>query len=200
MKVIALISLLALTAYSVPDGSGYQVGDYVTDFNLIGTDDQMHSLSSIDNALGYFVIFTCNTCPFAVDNEDRIMALHAQYGPLGFPVVAINSNDPDRVPGDSFEAMKQRAADKGFEHLYLFDETQEVAQAFGASRTPQVYLLLKSTSGTAVKYIGAIDDSPRQPGNVTQTYAADAVDALMDGNDPDPNFIKAIGCSIKWAL
>jgi len=201
MKIIALFTVLALTAFTIrPDGTGYQVGDYVTDFILMGTDDQTHSLSGIPDAIGYIVIFTCNTCPFAVDNEDRIMALHAQYEPLGYPVVAINSNDPGRMPGDSFDAMKQRAADKGFQHLYLFDETQDVAHAFGAARTPQVYVLQRAAPGLQVRYIGAIDDSPRDESLVTTTYAADAVDAVLNGDAPDPNFVKALGCTIKWQL
>jgi hypothetical protein len=126
------------------------------------------------------------------------MNLHSRYEPLGYPVLAINPNDPVTYPGDSFREMKKRAAKLKYSHTYLVDATQEVAKQFGASRTPQVYLLQRIHSSLVVKFIGAIDDSPRDESLITARYTENAVNALLDGRDPDPNLVKAIGCTIKW--
>ena len=194
-------SLLLLPLIAIrPQTSGYQVGDKVQDFSLAGIDGKTYALKSFTEAKGFIVVFTCNTCPYAQDNEGRVIALHTKYEPKGYPVIAINSNDPGRSPGDALPEMKARAQSKGYAHVYLFDESQAVARQFGASRTPQIYVLQRNESDLEVRYIGAIDDSPRDASLVTVRYVENAVDALMAGKDPDPNFVKAIGCTIKWRL
>ena len=154
----------------------------------------MMSLSDIEGANGYIVTFTCNHCPYAVFYEDRLIALHNEFAPQGYPVVAINPNDPAVQPADGFAEMKVRAKEKGFPFAYLFDEGQKVYPKFGASRTPHVFLL---DQNLVVKYIGAIDDSPKNADNVEKQYVRDAIMALQNGEDPNPSFTKAIGCSIK---
>jgi len=187
--LVAIGVLVAMTSHS-----GYHVGDTATDFSLKGTDDQMHSLASIDGAKGYIVIFTCNHCPYSVAYEDRIIALQDKYG-SEYPVVAINPNDPVAYPSDNFENMKLRAEEKGFNFLYLFDDGQKVYPQYGATKTPHVFLL---DAQRTVKYIGAIDNSTKEDG-VTKKYLEDAIEALKKGENPTPATTKAIGCSIKVA-
>ena len=186
--------LAVLIAVTVSAQSGYQVGDKASDFNLMGIDDEMHSLAGMEEAKGYIVTFTCNTCPYAVMYEDRLIGLQNEFGPKGYQVVAINPNDPDVKPGDSFESMKVRADEKKFNFPYLFDEGQKVYPKYGATKTPHVFLLDKELT---VKYIGAIDDNARDAEAVEVRYLADAINALEMDKDPDPAFTKAIGCSIK---
>ncbi|MBW8243798.1 thioredoxin family protein [Muricauda oceani] len=176
---------------------GYEVGDVAADFSLKNVDGNMVSLSDFDNAKGFLVIFTCNTCPYAKAYEDRIIALDAKYKPQGVPVIAINPNDPSAKPGDSFAKMKERANEKGFTFPYLFDEGQKVYPQYGATRTPHVFLLEKTASGNMVKYIGAIDDNYQDASQVEEAYVENAVDAMLAGNEINPATTKAIGCGIK---
>ena len=173
--------------------NGYQVGDVAADFNLKNIDDKMISLESIQDIKGYIVIFTCNSCPVSIDYEDRIIDLHKKYAPIGYPFVAINPNDPDLRPDDSFEEMKVRSAEKEFPFMYLLDEDQKVYPQFGATRTPHVFLL---DENRVVKYIGAIDDS-RDNNNIKIKYVEIAITQMEIGEKPDPQFTKAMGCSIK---
>ncbi|MFK7813145.1 MAG: thioredoxin family protein [Maribacter sp.] len=201
LKTIGLLLVLTvLSAFSTndyPTISGYEVGDIATDFSLKNIDGEMVSLSDFDNAKGYLVIFTCNTCPYAVAYEDRIMALDAKYKPLGVPVIAINPNNPNIQPGDSFDAMKLRAKEKGFTFPYLLDDGQEIYPQYGAQRTPHVYLLEKTKMGNVVRYIGAIDDNYQDASQVEDKYAEDAVDAMLSGSEIEVTLTKAIGCGIK---
>lgn len=179
---------------TLTDTAGLEVGDTAPDFRLKNVDGNMVSLADYENAKGFIVIFTCNHCPYAVQYEDRIIALHHQFAEIGYPVVAINPNDPEVQPADSYEAMKERAAEKNFPFAYLFDEGQKVYPTYGATRTPHLFLLDKERT---VRYIGAIDDNYADESAVTRKYVEDAVAALQRGEEPDPSFTKAIGCSIK---
>lgn len=196
MKTIFSIFLMLVVAVSATaQDQGYLVGDVATDFSLKNIDGAMVSMKgTYPEADGYVVIFTCNHCPFAVMYEDRIIALQDQYAKQGYPVIAINPNDPEVVPEDDFAGMIARAEEKSFNFPYLFDEGQVIFPQYGAKKTPHVYLL---DSDLKVKYIGAIDDSPRDPETVEVTYLADAIEALKDGEEPNPSSTKAIGCSIK---
>lgn len=175
----------------------YQIGDIAEDFKLKNVDGNMVSLADFDEAKGFIVIFTCNTCPVSVANEDRIIALNEKYEDLGYPVIAINPNNPNISDGDSFDLMKVRAKEKEFKFPYLFDDGQKVYPKYGASKTPHVYILNKEDNGLVVKYIGSIDDSARSAGAVKTKYAENAVDALIKGSPIDVVSTKAIGCSIK---
>ena len=194
MKSILILfsSLLLLT-----HNHGYKVGDLAADFSLPNIDGEMVSLSDYDDAKGYIVIFTCNTCPYSIAYEDRINALHRHFAPVGYPVIAINPNDPAAQKGEELSDMKQRAQDKGFTFPYLQDKGQKVYPKFGATRTPHVFILEKQDKGNVVQYIGAIDDSSRNPDKVQKYYVEDAVDALLAGQLPKVSTTKAIGCSIK---
>ena len=176
---------------------GYKIGDIATDFKLKNVDDKFVSLSNYKDAKGFIVIFTCNHCPFSVAYEDRIIELDKKYKPLGFPVIAINPNNPKSYPTDSFEAMKVRAQEKGFTFPYLFDDGQHIYPQYGARKTPHVYVLQNKKLGSVVKYIGAIDDNYEDPSKVKINYVQDAVDALIEGKPISVTLTKAIGCSIK---
>ncbi len=191
LLIVALFASLAVSA------QGYKVGDEAMNFTLKNIDDKMVSLSDYANEKGVVVIFTCNHCPYSVAYEDRIVALDKKYKKKGFPVVAINPNDPTEYPEDSFENMKVRAKEKGFTFPYLFDEKQEVYPVYGATKTPHVYLLKNKNGKFMVKYIGAIDNNSKDAAKVTEAYLANAIDALLAGNKPNPELTKAVGCSIK---
>ena len=181
----------------IEETEGYSVGDYATDFSLMNIDDNMVSLADYPEAKGFIVVFTCNHCPYAVANEDRVIALDAKYKEQGYPVIAINPNDPEVNEEDSFENMKIRAEEKGFTFPYLLDEGQEIYPQYGATKTPHVYVLEKTDEGNRVAYIGAIDDNTNEPENVTEKYVENAVDALLAGEEIAVTETVAIGCSIK---
>ena len=197
--VTFLMSAFAMSnaiAADLPEG--VKVGDMAPNFVVRNIDGNLVGPPSFKDAKGVILIFTCNHCPYSVANEDRIIALHKAYAPKGWPVLAVNPNDPEKVPEDSFEKMKERAEEKQFPFPYAMDETQNVAKAYGARRTPHVFLLQRVEEGFKVVYIGAIDDSPRNDENVDERFLADALDALIDGKQPKQTLTKAIGCSIKW--
>lgn len=191
----AALVLATLTAF-IHEG-GYKQGDKATDFKLKGIDGKTSSLADWKDTKGFIVVFTCNHCPYAVKYEDRINALHKKYAPLGYPVVAINSNDSIQYPEDSYSNMQLRAKQKSFAFPYLLDETQEIAKTYGAAKTPHVYIL-KKEKDLIVKYIGAIDDNTDDVSAVKEKYAEAAVDALLAGKEVKVPFTKAIGCGIKW--
>ncbi|CAI8364506.1 MAG: Thiol-disulfide oxidoreductase ResA [Polaribacter sejongensis] len=193
--ILILFACAIVSAFTIKTTEGYHVGDVIEDFKLKNIDDTMVSLSDYKEAKGFVIIFTCNQCPYSVVYEDRIIALDLKYKKLGYPVIAINPNDPRASRGDGFEEMKVRASEKGFTFPYLFDEGQNVYPKFGATKTPHVYIVSKS--GMNVEYIGAIDNSSRKPEAVTEKYVEDAVDALLAGKKLVKTKTRAIGCSIK---
>ena len=179
--------------------SGLKIGDTAPDFKLRGIDGKMHSLASVKDAngnapKGYIVTFTCNTCPYAQGYEERLAALHDKMSPLGYPIVAIQPNDTEIKPDDDLDAMRARAEEKGFNFVYVIDDQQEVYPQYGASKTPEIYLL---DADRVLHYHGAIDDSPQDPSAVTVNYVENAIEALEAGKTPDPQQVKAIGCTIK---
>ncbi|MEX0362808.1 MAG: redoxin domain-containing protein, partial [Allomuricauda sp.] len=132
-----------------------------------------------------------------VKYEDRIIALDKKYKPLGVPVIAINPNNPSKQPGDSFAKMQQRAADKGFTFPYLLDEGQKIFPQYGATRTPHVYVLEKTTTGNVVRYIGAIDDNYQDANKVEEKFVENTVDAMLAGKEIEVTKTRALGCRIK---
>jgi peroxiredoxin len=199
MKIIlfAYSLLLLSTPTDLVDGDGYKIGDVATDFSLLNVDGEMVSLADFEDAKGFILIFTCNTCPYSVAYEDRIIALDKAYKSKGYPVIAINPNDPAAIDGDDLADMKVRATEKGFSFPYLQDVGQQVYPQYGATKTPHVFVLQKEGNNNIVRYIGAIDDSSRKPNRVKKRYVEQAVDALLAGKSPSTTTTKAIGCSIK---
>lgn len=195
--ILSMVSIILFSGALLADG--YQVGDKAKDFKLINIDGEYVSMADYKDAKGFIVIFTCNHCPYAKLYEDRIIGLDQKFKAKGYPVIAINPNDSVKQPEDSYSNMIARANDKGFTFPYLLDADQSIAKTYGATRTPHVFLLQKDGKKYVVKYIGAIDDNAKIPDEVEEKWVEEAIASVKEGNDPDPNFTKAIGCSIKWA-
>ena len=188
------IALLLSSFIFRPSSDGYKVGDKVADFKLKNVDGKMISLADNKAAKGFIVVFTCNTCPYAQAYESRIVSLNEKYAPQGYPVVAINPNDPAVAPGDSYAAMQT----KKYSFPYLQDESQQVAKTYGATRTPHLFVLTRQGSDFVVTYIGAIDDNSEDPKQVKTKYVENAMAEIMAGKPATPSTTKAVGCSIKW--
>lgn len=198
---IALSLLVGFGALMLPFqlwAQGYQLGDAVANFRLKNVNGQMVSLSDYAGKKGVIVIFTCNHCPFARAYEDRIGALDQKFSTQGYPVVAINPSDPVAYEDDTFEQMQERARSKNYTYPYLADATQAVALAFGATRTPHVFVLKNQGGKFTIQYIGTVDDNPQDPSGVTKRYVDDAVTNLLAGKPVVITNTKAIGCAIKW--
>lgn len=196
------IKLFTLVAFAVVLVSGkplrYEIGDKVMDFKLKNIDGKTVALSDYKISKGVIVIFDCNTCPYSKAYNDRIIALNKKYSSQGFPLVAINANDPQISPGDSFEEMAAYAKRKKYDFPYLVDETQEVARAFGATNTPHVFVLKRDGDDFSVAYIGTVDNNSRNASAASKKYVEDAVEALIAGQPVPTPTTKAIGCTIKW--
>jgi len=164
-------------------------------FALPGTDGRTHRPEEFAGATVFGVIFHCNHCPYAQAWEDRLIGAQRDYAAKGVQFVLISSNDPTKYPDDSFENMRRRAAAKGYPFPYLFDETQEVARAYGATRTPEIFLF---DAQRTLRYHGAPDDNYEDPAAVRRHYLRDALDALLSGRTPEPAETKPVGCTIKW--
>ncbi|MFD2565258.1 thioredoxin family protein [Aquimarina rubra] len=201
--LVAVVLVIAVSAFAIDkvnvsdSDAGYTVGDSATDFKLKNIDDTMVSLADYKDAKGFIVIFTCNHCPYSVAYEDRIIALDQAFKSKGYPVIAINPNNPKAYPTDSFDNMKVRAKEKGFTFPYLFDDGQKIYPQYGATKTPHVYILEKTAQGNIVRYIGAIDNNYKDAGSADKKYVEDAVNALLKGEKVPVETTKAIGCSIK---
>ena len=193
-----ILALLFFGAVNEFSAEGLKIGDDAKDFSLKNIDGSMVSLASYSADNGLVVIFTCNHCPFSKAYEDRIIQINSMYAEKGFPVIAINPNDEISVPEDSYDNMKIRAKEKGFVFPYIQDATQQIAKTYGATRTPHVYLLKNNSGVFSIAYIGAIDDNHSDAENVKEKYLANAIESLMQNKSANPDFTKAIGCSIKW--
>jgi len=193
--LIVLFSTPLFTTYEV---TGYDVGDYATDFSLKNVDGKMVSLADYKDTKGFIISFTCNTCPYAVMYEQRIIDLDKKYAPQGYPVIAINPNDAKQNPGDAFDKMAERATDKNYPFPYLIDESQDVTKRFGATNTPHMYILQKENDQYRVAYIGTIDNNPKSAEQASKHYIDDAMKALLSGQEVEVSKTKAVGCTIKW--
>jgi len=197
-KIVMVISTALLLVFQVRADGPFRPGDKASDFSLKSVKGEMVSLADMENARGFIVVFTSNVCPVAKKYEQRVIDLHSVFSAKGYPVVAINSNDPEANPGDSFEAMKKVASEKGYAFTYLRDESQDVAKSYGATNTPHVYVLSKKGENLKVEYVGAIDNNSDDATKANKTYVADAVNSLLKGESVTVPSTKAIGCSIKW--
>lgn len=201
MKKIGVIlsMMLAMTVViQAQEKKGYGIGDVANDFKLKNVDGKMVSTADYKNAKGFIVVFTCNHCPYAIAYEDRLVALDKKYASKGFPVIAINPNDPEVQPKDSYDEMQKRAKEKKFTFPYLFDDGQKIYPQFGATRTPHVYILNKEKGKNIVRYIGAIDNNYKDANDVSERYVEDAVDALLAGKEVNQPTTVAVGCTIKF--
>ncbi len=171
------------------------IGQSAPDFNLPGVDGKNYSLASFKSSKLLVVVFWCNHCPYVVGSEERMKKFYDDYTPKGVGIVAINSNETDNHPNDSFPLMITRAKEKGFKFPYLRDETQEIALAYGGLRTPHFYVF---DADRKLRYTGRMDDNPRNPGKETTHELRDAVDAVLAGKRPAMELTNPIGCNVKW--
>ena len=187
----ALLLSLATTALAGEHNPVLSIGDPGPAWkDLPGVDGKTHSLADLKQSKAVVLIFTCNSCPYAVAYEQRIIALTKQFATRDVAVVAVNVN---KVPEDNFDAMKARAASQSFNFPYLYDETQQIAGDYGATYTPEFFVL---DSQRKIAYMGALDDSPAAD-KVQQQYVAAALTALLDGQHPQVTETVAIGCLIR---
>jgi len=170
------------------------IGETAPDFELPDTAGASWSLSDGDGAAATVVVFTCNHCPYALAWHDRIADAARDYADRGIRFLAINPNDARRYPGDSLEAMKERVAREDWPMPYLRDESQEVAHAYGAKTTPDLFVV---DSGGRLRYRGAPDGDYDDPARRAEWLRA-ALDAVLAGEDPAEAETRPVGCSIKW--
>jgi peroxiredoxin len=170
------------------------LGSEAPSFDLPGVDGGKHSLADYADAPALAVIWSCNHCPYVQAWEGRMMAIQRDYADRGVRLVAVNSNDVDRYPEDSFEEMTARAERLGFNFDYLFDEDQTVARAYEPERTPEVFLFDRDRR---LVYHGAIDDS-RDEDLVQRHHLREALDAVLEGRQPAVAETPPVGCTMKW--
>lgn len=175
--------------------SNLKIGDRALPFALPGVDGKQHTLEEYADRQALVVIFSCNHCPYVRAWEDRMVQIQADYADRGVQLVAINPNDTVKYPADSMEAMIQRAQEKGFNFPYLQDETQAIARAYGAERTPEVFLFDQQR---ILCYHGAIDDNYDNPAAVKQHYLRDALEAVLNGKTVLISETPPVGCTVKW--
>lgn len=198
MKISAFFSLflcLGLAAHA--QITTLEPGDTAPGFNLKNIDEKFVSVTDYPDAKGFVLVFTANTCPYAIAYEDRLIALNDKFAPQGYPVIAINPNAPALSAGDSYEKMKEKAKDKGFNFPYLFDEGQVITEQYGARVTPHIFLLKKLNSELQVMYTGALDNDTENVNPDKTFYVENAIADIEGGKAVQVPSTKAIGCTVK---
>jgi peroxiredoxin len=172
-----------------------KIGDAALSFDLPATDGKAYSLSSVSSGKeATAVIFMCNHCPYVLAWLDRLIAVAREYQGKGIGFVGINANDAIKYPADSFEKMQELAQVRGLPFPYLHDESQQVAAAYGAERTPEIFLF---DAGLKLRYHGAPDDNYDET-LASEPYLRNALDAVLAGKKPAVEDTPPLGCTIKW--
>lgn len=198
MKNSALFCLfLCLCLAAQAQITTLEPGNTAPDFNLRNIDGKTVSLSDYPDAKGFIVVFTANTCPYAIAYEDRLISLNDKFAPQGYPVIAINPNPPALSAGDSYEKMQEKAETKGFSFPYLYDEGQKVTEQYGARVTPHIFLLKKEEPGLKVMYTGALDNDTQNRNPDKTLYVENAIAEIEAGKAVSEPSTKAIGCTVK---
>lgn len=172
-----------------------KIGSIAPDFKLIGVDGKSYSLSSFSDKKILIVIFSCNHCPYVQAYEERIISMQKDFAEKGVQLVAINSNEDVNYPEDSFNEMIKRSKEKKYNFPYLRDESQQVARAYGATHTPEIFLFDEQRK---LRYHGKIDDNWKEPEKVKFTYLRDAINEVLEGKEVSIPETFSIGCTIKW--
>jgi len=198
MKKIILLLVLAFSAFiAQAQTATLKAGDTAPDFKLKNVNNKEVSFASFPKAKGFIIVFTCNTCPYAVGYEQRIIDLDKKFSSQGYPVIAINPNDPEASKADAFDKMQDLAKQKKYPFPYLFDAGQKVTDAYGAKHTPHIFIVSKTSKGNVIEYVGAIDNDPEGTKAEKIKYAEDAIAALKSNQKPAVTQTKEIGCSVK---
>lgn len=173
-----------------------KINDALPSFkNLRATDGKKYSSTDFRDRKILVVVFSCNHCPYVQAYEDRIIKIQSEYGTKGVQVIAINSNEIRNYPEDSFEKMVARAAKKKFNFIYVRDDDQSVAGAFGATHTPEFFVF---DYQRRLRYRGKMDDNWQQADSVKEQYLRNAVDAILNGKEIEVPETYSVGCTIKW--
>ena len=171
-----------------------KTGDNAPDFELVGTDDQKHSLNDYKDYKGLLVIFMCNHCPYVKAKIEAMKEIHEKFKDR-IALVGINSNDSTEYPDDSFENMKIIAQEKEIKFDYLVDDDQEIAKRYGAVCTPDPFLF---DSERKLVFHGRIDNAMKPEDTATEKTMIDNIQKFLDGEKIEKDFDPSIGCSIKW--
>jgi peroxiredoxin len=175
------------------------LGSPCPDFRLPGVDGKSYARDDFAGSPVLVVMFICNHCPYVKAVEDRLIDLGRTYGPRGVQLVGVCSNDAADHPDDAFDRLAARWRERGYGFPYLHDETQDVARAFGAVCTPDIFVYDQGGDGVRpLAYRGRVDDSWKDETKVTRRELAGALDALLAGRRPSPEQRPSMGCSIKW--
>lgn len=171
------------------------LGSSAIDFSLPGTDGKTYSIGSFKAAKAVVIIFTCNHCPYALAIWPRLIDFQKRFAGRGVQLVGINPNDAQNYPDDHPDQMKKRAAEWGINFPYLFDETQEIARAYDAQCTPDIYVY---DADRKLRYHGRFDDNWQEPKQVKRRELEEAVEGILDGRETSSKQNPSMGCSIKW--
>ncbi len=172
-----------------------QIGDPLPTFNLPATDGRTYASSDFDDARALVVFFTCNHCPYVIGSDESTRRTAETFAGRGVRFIGINSNNALTHPADDFAHMKARMEQLRFPWVYARDESQDVARAFGAERTPHFFLF---DAAHKLAYRGRAVDTPQQAGRATTHELDDAIEAVLDGHPAPTPVTDPIGCSIKW--
>lgn len=197
MKYLSLLLALFFVTGATSGSESYSLGDAVQNFELPNVKNSTVKLSDYAEEKGVIVIFSCNECPYVHKYEQRMIDMHNTYSAKGWPVLAISSNDAERMKGNSYKNMKRRAKELNFPFEYVHDADQEQLRRFGATKTPEVFLLSNNEGQFTLEYSGAIDDNPRNAEGVTEKYVEQAIAQLEAGDEVKIKHTKAIGCGIR---
>lgn len=178
---------------SIDIGAGIPMAD----LRMKSVDKEELSLNDVKTASGLLVMFSCNTCPYVIKSQGRTKEMIAYAQKAGFGVIIVNSNEAQRDDDDSYKAMAKYAKSQDYKVPYMVDEGSRLADAFGATRTPEVFLF---DGNGALMYKGAMEDNPANPSESKQIYLKNAIDQLAIGLVPEPSSTKSIGCTIKRVL
>jgi len=193
---ILALAALVLVAFTLP-ADKLEIGSTApkTDVEMTDTEGNAHTLADAAKENGLLVMFTCNTCPWVKAWEDRYNDVAQKAAKHDIGMIGINPNAAIRNDGESMEDMTARAEEKGYEFPYVLDEGATMASAFGATKTPDLFLF---NDDMELVYRGAIDDSPRDADGVEKRYILTALEALANGEEIEPTVTKSIGCTIKF--
>lgn len=172
-----------------------KIGSSAPYFNLKGVDGKNYSLNTFIDKKILIVIFSCNHCPYVQAYEERIKSIQNDFLGKSVQIIAINSNEDINYPEDSFEEMIKRSRERNYNFPYLRDETQEVAKAYGATHTPEIFLFDEQRK---LRYHGKIDDNWKEPEKVKYNYLRDAIQEVLEGKEVSIAETFSIGCTIKW--
>jgi len=195
LAAVILVGLMLAAKITSAQTGSLAPGAGAPGFSLKNVDGNMVSLNDFTGKKAVVAVFSCNHCPYAQSYQNRLISLQKEYGPQGVQFVLINPNDAKKQPQDSYANMQIRAKEKGYPFPYLQDESQQVAKAYGASRTPEAFLIV----GSRVVYRGRIDDNTEE-NQVKQRDLKNALDLVLASTPEkiDPKQTKAFGCTIKW--